>query len=67
MTFPEECFARRKPSLLHTSTSLRCTVAVLTGSSAEATALGGVAKMLAETAESVARTARELKGISPDE
>jgi len=33
----------------------------------EATALGGVAQMLAETAESLARTARELKGISPDE
>jgi sarcosine oxidase gamma subunit len=26
-----------------------------------------VAQMLAETAESLARTARELKGISPDE
>jgi excisionase family DNA binding protein len=35
--------------------------------SVEATALGGVAQMLAETAESLARTARELKGISPDE
>ena len=33
----------------------------------EATALGGVAQMLAQTAESLARTARELKGISPDE
>jgi hypothetical protein len=33
----------------------------------EATALGGVAQMLAETAESLASTARELKGISPDE
>ena len=33
----------------------------------EATALGGVAQMPAETAESLARTARELKGISPDE
>jgi len=33
----------------------------------EATTLGGVAQMLAETAESLARTARELKGISPDE
>ena len=33
----------------------------------ETTALGGVAQMLAETAESLARTARELKGISPDE
>lgn len=33
----------------------------------EATAPGGVAQMLAETAESLARTARELKGISPDE
>ena len=31
----------------------------------EATALGGVAQMLAETAESLARTARELKGIVP--
>jgi excisionase family DNA binding protein len=35
--------------------------------SVEATALGGVAQMLAETAESLARTARELKGIAPDE
>jgi excisionase family DNA binding protein len=33
----------------------------------EAAALGGVAQILAETAESLARTARELKGISPDE
>lgn len=33
----------------------------------EATALGGVAYMLAETAESLARTVRELKGIAPDE
>ena len=33
----------------------------------EATALGGVAQMLAETAETLARTARELKGIAPDE
>jgi hypothetical protein len=33
----------------------------------EATALGGVAQMLAQTAESLARTARELKGISPEE
>ena len=31
----------------------------------EATALGGVAQMLAETAETLARTARELKGIVP--
>ena len=35
--------------------------------SVEATALGGVAQMLAQTAESLARTATELKGISPDE
>jgi hypothetical protein len=34
--------------------------------SVEATALGGVAQMRADTAESVARAARELKGISPD-
>ena len=33
----------------------------------EATALSGVAQMLAETAESLARTARELKEMSPDE
>jgi excisionase family DNA binding protein len=33
----------------------------------EATALGGVAQMLAQTAETLARTARELKGIAPDE
>jgi hypothetical protein len=33
----------------------------------EATALGGVAQMLAETVESLARTARELKGIASDE
>jgi hypothetical protein len=33
----------------------------------EATALSGVAQMLAQTAESLARTARELKGIVPDE
>ncbi len=32
-----------------------------------ATSLGGVAQMLAETAESLARTAREPKWISPDE
>jgi excisionase family DNA binding protein len=33
----------------------------------ETTTLGGVAQMLADTAESLARTARELKGIAPDE
>jgi len=32
----------------------------------EATALGGVAQMLADAAEFLARTARELKRISPD-
>jgi sarcosine oxidase gamma subunit len=33
----------------------------------EAAALGGVAQVLADTAESLAKTARELKVISPDE
>jgi sarcosine oxidase gamma subunit len=33
----------------------------------EATALGYVTQMLAGTAESLVRTARELQGISPDE
>jgi excisionase family DNA binding protein len=33
----------------------------------EATALGGVAQMLAETTEALARITRELKGISPEE
>jgi hypothetical protein len=33
----------------------------------EATALSSVAQMLAETAESLARTARELREMSPDE
>jgi excisionase family DNA binding protein len=33
----------------------------------EATALGGVAQLLAETVESLARSARELKGIAPEE
>lgn len=33
----------------------------------EATALGGVAQMRAETAEPPVRTARKLKGIAPDE
>jgi hypothetical protein len=33
----------------------------------EATALGGVAQMLAETAESLASTAHEFKRIAPDE
>ena len=33
----------------------------------ETQVLVGVARMLAETAESLARTARELKEISPDE
>jgi hypothetical protein len=32
----------------------------------EATALGSVAQMLAETAESLTRTAHALEGISPD-
>ena len=33
----------------------------------EATTLGGVAQLLSETVETLARTARELKGIAPDE
>lgn len=33
----------------------------------EATALGGVAQMLAETTEPPVRTARKLKGIAPNE
>ena len=33
----------------------------------ETAALSGVARMLAETAESLARTARELREMSPDE
>ena len=51
--------------LLETAQKLGEAKRILEG--VEATALGGVAQMLAETAESLARTARELKGISPDE
>lgn len=51
--------------LLETARKLGETRRIL--ESVEATALGCVARMLAETAESLAKTARELKGIAPDE
>jgi excisionase family DNA binding protein len=58
------CVSNPNP-LLETTRKLGEARRILEG--VEATALGGVAQMLAETAESLARTARELKGIAPDE
>ena len=60
----EHCVSSTDP-LLETAQKLGEARRILEG--VEATALGGVAQMLAETAESLARTARELKGIAPDE
>ena len=60
----ELCVSSTDP-LLETAQKLGEARRILEG--VEATALGGVAQMLAETAESLARTARELKGITPDE
>jgi excisionase family DNA binding protein len=51
--------------LLETAQKLEESTRILEG--IEATALGGVAQMLAQTAESLARIACELKGIAPDE
>ena len=55
----------RTDSLLETARKLGKARRIL--ESIEATALGGVAQLLAQTAESLAGTVRELKGISADE
>ena len=60
----EHCVSSTDP-LLETAQKLGEARRILEG--VEATALGGVAQMLAETAESLARTARELKEIAPHE
>ena len=59
------CCVSSTDPLLETAQKLGEARRILEG--VEATALGGVAQMLAETAEILARTARELKGITPDE
>ena len=65
-TYPPDRNSIEEPNpLLGTARELGEAKRILEG--VEATALSCVAQMLAETAESLARTARELREMSPDE